>query len=214
MAMGRRAEQRQAQEEFWIAHTQWPRTVAHPFYQRLNQLLEERGFDEFVEGQCERFYAEAMGRPSLTPGRYFRLLLIGYFEGIEGERGIAWRAADSLALRQFLELGLTAARSLHDLAHAAADRGGNASSGIPGGAGVTGGERAAEGEDGGHRWHDAGSERSHALDCATGYGRGLRGVSAATGRGIGDRNADTGAVGEAGPQAGEEGIERRLGESA
>src|SRR5438876_9394601 len=91
MAMGRRAEQRQAQEEFWIAHTQWPRTVAHPFYQRLNQLLEERGFDEFVEGQCERFYAEAMGRPSLTPGRYFRLLLIGYFEGIEGERGIAWR---------------------------------------------------------------------------------------------------------------------------
>jgi len=107
MAMGRRAEQRQAQEEFWIAHTQWPRTVAHLFYQRLNQLLEERGFDEFVEGQCERFYAEAMGRPSLTPGRYFRLLLIGYFEGIEGERGIAWRAADSLALRQFLELGLT-----------------------------------------------------------------------------------------------------------
>src|SRR6266516_876912 len=187
MAMGRRAEQRQAQEEFWIAHTQWPRTVAHPFYQRLNQLLEERGFDEFVEGQCERFYAEAMGRPSLTPGRYFRLLLIGYFEGIEGERGIAWRAAD---------------------------RGGNASSDIPVGTGVTGGERAAEGEDGGHRWHDAGSERSHALDCATGYGRGLRGVSAATGRGIGDRNADTGAVGEAGPHAGEEGIARRLGESA
>src|SRR5207253_2495446 len=107
MAMGRRAEQRQAQEEFWIAHTQWPRTVAHPFYQRLNQLLEERGFDEFVEGQCERFYAEAMGRPSLTPGRYFRLLLIGYFDGLEGERGIAWRAADSPALRQFLELGLT-----------------------------------------------------------------------------------------------------------
>src|SRR5438132_14105256 len=79
-----------------------------------------------------------------------------------------------------------AARSLHDLADAAADRGGNASSGIPVGTGVTGGERAAEGEDGGHRWHDAGSERSHALDCATGYGRGLRGVSAATGRGIGD----------------------------
>src|SRR5437879_13003394 len=94
MGMGRRAEQRQAQEEFWIAHTQWPRTVAHPFYQRLNQLLEERGFDEFVEGQCERFYAEAMGRPSLTPGRYFRLLLIGYFEGIEGERGIVRTRAD------------------------------------------------------------------------------------------------------------------------
>src|SRR5216684_8515323 len=107
MAMGRRAKQRQQQADFWIAHMELPRTVAHPFYEQLNQLLEERRFDEFVERQCERFYAEAMGRPSLTPGRYFRLLLIGYFEGIEGERGIAWRAADSLALRQFLELGLT-----------------------------------------------------------------------------------------------------------
>src|SRR5256886_7869680 len=105
MAMGRRAEQRQAQEEFWIAHTQWPRTVAHPFYQRLNQLLEERSFDEWVEQQCTRFYAERMGRPSLAPGRYFRLLLIGYFEGIDSERGIAWRAADSLALGSFLGAG-------------------------------------------------------------------------------------------------------------
>ena len=104
--MGRRAKQRQPQSDLWIAHTELPRTVGHPFYERLNQLLAERGFDEFVEGQCERFYAETMGRPSLTPGRYFRLLLIGYFEGIEGERGIAWRAADSLALRQFLELEL------------------------------------------------------------------------------------------------------------
>jgi transposase len=69
-------------------------------------LLEERGFDEFVEQQCTRFYAERMGRPSLVPGRYFRLLLIGYFEGIEGERGIAWRAADSLGRRSFLGVGL------------------------------------------------------------------------------------------------------------
>ena len=104
--MGRRTKQRQPQSDFWIAHTELPRTVGHPFYEGLNQLLAERGFDEFVEGQCERFYAETIGRPSLTPGRYFRLLLIGYFEGIEGERGIAWRAADSLALRQFLELEL------------------------------------------------------------------------------------------------------------
>ncbi len=104
--MGRRAKQRQQQADFWIAHMELPRTVAHPFYEQLNQLLEERRFDEFVEGQCERFYAEAMGRPSLTPGRYFRLLLIGYFEGIDGERGMAWRAADSLALRRFLELEL------------------------------------------------------------------------------------------------------------
>ena len=69
-------------------------------------MLEERGFDEFVEQQLGCFYAERMGRPSLVPGRYFRLLLIGYFEGIEGERGIAWRAADSLALRSFLGVGL------------------------------------------------------------------------------------------------------------
>jgi len=107
MAMGKRAKQRQEQTDFWIAHTELPRTVGHPFYERLNQLLEERGFDEFVESQCERFYAETMGRPSLTPGRYFRLLLIGYFEGIDGERGIAWRTADSLALRRFLELELS-----------------------------------------------------------------------------------------------------------
>jgi transposase len=105
MAMGRRAKQRQ-QEPLWIAHTELPRSVAHPFYEQLNRVLEERGFDEFVERQCAGFYAERMGRPSLVPGRYFRLLLIGYFEGIDGERGIAWRAADSLALRRFLGVGL------------------------------------------------------------------------------------------------------------
>jgi transposase len=94
MAMGRRAKLLR-QERLWIAHTELPRTVAHPFYEQLNRLLEEREFDEFVEQQCERFYAERMGRPSLVPERYFRLmLLIGYFEGMEGERGIAWRAAD------------------------------------------------------------------------------------------------------------------------
>ena len=80
--------------------------VAHPFYAKLNQLLEERGFDDFVEQCCSPFYAERMGRPSVTPGRYFRMLLIGYFEGIDSERGIAWRAADSLALRSFLGIGL------------------------------------------------------------------------------------------------------------
>jgi transposase len=68
--------------------------------------LEGRGFDEFVEQQCSPFYAEKMGRPSLAPGRYFRLLLIGYFEGIDSESGIAWRAADSLGLRGFLGVGL------------------------------------------------------------------------------------------------------------
>jgi transposase len=82
-----------------------PRTAAHPFYQQLNRLLEGQGFDPFAERECARFYAAKMGRPSLAPGMYFRLLLIGYFEGLDSERGIAWRAADSLALRSFLGLG-------------------------------------------------------------------------------------------------------------
>jgi transposase len=72
----------------------------------LNKLLEEAGFDAFVEERCRKFYAPKMGRPSLVPGMYFRLLLIGYFEGLDSERGIAWRAADSLALRAFLRIGL------------------------------------------------------------------------------------------------------------
>ena len=106
MAMGRQ-DQLDQQGQFWIAHTELPRTVAHPFYEQLNRVLEARSFDEWVEQQCARFYAERMGRPSLVPGRYFRLLLIGYFEGLESERGIAWRAADSLALRNFLGVGLS-----------------------------------------------------------------------------------------------------------
>src|SRR5437899_7318515 len=105
MGMGRKEKQRR-QEELWIAHTDLPRTVGHPFYEQLNRLLEERGFDEYVEQQCARFYAAKMGRPSLAPGRYFRLLLIGYFEGIDSERGIAWRVADSLGRRRFLGIAL------------------------------------------------------------------------------------------------------------
>src|SRR5256886_14422498 len=107
MAMGRKARQRR-QEAIWIAQTDLPRTVAHPFYEQLNRLLEERSFDEWVEQQCTRFYAEKMGRPSLAPGRYFRLLLIGYFEGIDSERGIAWRAAASLGVRGALVMGMKA----------------------------------------------------------------------------------------------------------
>src|SRR5206468_360894 len=105
MAMGTR-KGREEQEELWVPHTALPKGASHPFYQRLNQLLEESHFDEFVEGRCQRFYAKKRGRPSLVPGVYFRLLLIGYFEGIDSERGMAWRANDSLALRRFLQVGL------------------------------------------------------------------------------------------------------------
>src|SRR6201997_192613 len=105
MAMGTR-KQRERQEDLWIAHTELAAAPGHPFYQRLNELLEAEGFDEFVEGRCAKFYAEKNGRPSLTPGIYFRALLIGYFEGIGAERGIAWRLADSLALRRFVGISL------------------------------------------------------------------------------------------------------------
>ena len=90
----------------WVATDTLPRSPGHPFYLALNRALEAEGFDAFVEAQCAPFYAAKVGRPSLLPGRYFRLLLIGYFEGQDSERGIAWRTADSLSLRAFLGLGL------------------------------------------------------------------------------------------------------------
>jgi len=105
MAMGTR-RQREKQEDIWIAHAELASAPAHPFYQRLNELLEAERFDEFVEGRCRKFYAAKYGRRSLTPGIYFRSLLVGYFEGIDSERGIAWRMADSLALRRFVGIAL------------------------------------------------------------------------------------------------------------
>jgi transposase len=104
MAMGKRRRQAK-QASMWVATQDLPRTAAHPFYTRLNHILDEHGFDGYVEGLCRRFYADD-GRPGLPPGRYFRLLLIGYFEGLDAERAIAWRAADSFALREFLGLVL------------------------------------------------------------------------------------------------------------
>ena len=104
MSMSKRQTQRQ--QQFWINTEDIVTSPGHPFYQRLNELLDEHGFDRFVESRCERFYAEGVGRPSIPPGVYFRMLLIGYFEGIDSERGIAWRCADSLALRRFLGYGL------------------------------------------------------------------------------------------------------------
>jgi transposase len=104
MAMGTRREQ---QEELWIPTCTVARPASHPFYERLNQLLAKHDFDRFVEGICQRFYAATMGRPGLAPGIYFRLLLIGYFEGIDSERGIAWRAGDSLSIREFVGIPLS-----------------------------------------------------------------------------------------------------------
>jgi len=101
------------QSSLWVATSELPKSPSHPFYTRLNALLDTHDFDRFVEDLGRRFYAPIMGRPSLTPGRYFRLLLVGYFEGIDSERGIAWRATDSLAVRSFLRLPLDEAPPDH-----------------------------------------------------------------------------------------------------
>ena len=105
MAMGQRKRERQ--ETFWVPTSELPQAPGHPFYERLNKILDGRGFDRFVQERCRRFYADQMGRPSLAPAIYFRMLLVGYFEGIDSERGIAWRVADSMALRRFLGYELT-----------------------------------------------------------------------------------------------------------
>ena len=110
MAMGKRKSE---QTPMWVPTTELPVSPGHPFYAKLNAILDEASFDRFAETECQQFYAPVMGRPSLPPGRYFRLLLVGYFEGLDSERGIAWRAADSLAVRQFVRLGLDTAAPDH-----------------------------------------------------------------------------------------------------
>ncbi len=106
MAMGRRPRERQ--EALFIASEGLGQSPGHPFYRKLNELLAEAGFDRWIEGRCQRYYAteENRGQPSIPPGVYFRMLLVGYFEDIDSQRGIAWRCADSLSLRQFLGVPL------------------------------------------------------------------------------------------------------------
>src|SRR5450432_1509486 len=104
MAMGTR-KKRQRQEELWYGG-ELPTAPGHPFYKRLNEVLENAQFDSFCETNCASFYHNKLGRPSLPPGQYFRVMMIGFFEGLDSERGIAWRLADSLTLRQFLSIGL------------------------------------------------------------------------------------------------------------
>lgn len=104
MAMGTR-KGRERQEEIWY-RSEVAEAPGHPFYRKLEAKLKEAGFDRFCEEKCKGYYADGVGRPSLVPGVYFRLMLIGFFEGIDSERGIAWRVADSLSLRQFLGYGI------------------------------------------------------------------------------------------------------------
>lgn len=104
MPLGRQTER---QADLMIGWGELPRSPGHAFYERLQTVLTQGGFDSFVELRCKPFYAARVGRPSLPPGRYFRMHLVGYFEGIDSERGLAWRCSDSLSLREFLRLGTT-----------------------------------------------------------------------------------------------------------
>lgn len=110
MAMGR--WERERQQELWVAVEQIPQTTRHVFYERLNQLLAEAKFDSWLEKLCEPHYAE-QGRTSIPPGQYFRMLMVGYFEDIGSQRGIAWRCADSLSLKQFLGCAIHEATPEH-----------------------------------------------------------------------------------------------------
>jgi len=111
--MGTR-KQRQRQQDLWIATSDVVETPGNAFYDRLNRVLDEHKFDQKVESVCRKFYKQSSyGRPSLAPGVYFRSLLIGYFAGLDSERGIAWRAADSLSLRKFLGYALDEATPDH-----------------------------------------------------------------------------------------------------
>src|SRR4051812_12797643 len=104
MALGRQGGR---QTDLMVGWAELPRSPGHAFYDRLQEVLVEAGFDGFAEKQCAPYYASKRGRPSLPPGRYFRMHLIGYFEGIDSERGLEWRCADSLSLREFLRLRTT-----------------------------------------------------------------------------------------------------------
>jgi transposase len=104
MAMGKRKAK---QADLWVSASEMPKAASHPFYAKVNEILEQRKLDRRLEHLCKRFYKPVFGRPSMAPGVYFRLLLIGFFEGIDSERGIAWRVADSLSLREFLGCSLT-----------------------------------------------------------------------------------------------------------
>ena len=151
--MGKKGK-RDRQARMWDATADLPKSAGHPFYARLNRVLDDAGFDTFVDAQCAQFYADGIGRPSLAPGRYFRWLLLGYFERFDSERAIAWRAADSLNIRHVPGLcdARGAAGPFDPVAHAPADRRRDAPSGVHVGVAAAGGRPPGGGA---HDWDDA-----------------------------------------------------------
>src|SRR3989441_9395695 len=130
MAMGKREPK---QEPLFFSAQEIPKAASHPFYAKVNEILERNKVDKRLEHLCKRFYKPVMGRPSMAPGVYFRMLLLGYFEGIDSERGIAWRVADSFSLREFLGYSLTESTPDHSTISRTRriDAGGNSQSGVP-----------------------------------------------------------------------------------
>ena len=200
MAMGRRGAE---QAPLFVTHQQLRAIGGHPFYEALERVLHAAGFDAFVRAQCARFYAAKTGRPSMAPGVYFRCLLVGYFEGLDSERGIAWRVADSLSLRRFLGLALdtpppdhstlSRTRRLLDL-----ETHGQVFTWVLGVLATAG---LVRGEDGRRGRDDAGSERGVAVHRAARGRAELRGVFDGAGARLGDRDPDAGAAGAAGSAA-------------
>ena len=150
MGLGKRRESRQ--QELWIAADRLARTPRHVFYEKLNRVLAKARFDAWVEERCGAYYAEE-GRRSIPPGVYFRMLLVGYFEGIDSQRGIAWRCADSLSLQAFLGYGPTEIDAGPLVAHQdpRAAAGGALRRGVPVRADVGREAQAAFGDGGGRR---------------------------------------------------------------
>ena len=180
------------QSTMWVATADLPQSAGHPFYERLNRLLDDAGFDACVEARGAPFYAAGIGRPSLAPGWYFRLLLLGYCEGLDPERASGWRPADSLSIRGFRDLELHEPPPDHSTlprtqrlidveTHQV---------GVYVGAAVTGRRAARARVDDRHRCHDARSQRGDAEHCASGHRGELRRVSDVTCAGLRDRDTD------------------------
>ena len=192
------------QAPLWIAASELPKSPGHPFHMRLSAILDAHDFDRFVEDLCSGFYAPVMGRPSLAPGRYFRLLLIGYFEGIDSERGIAWRANDSLALRRFLRVGLEESPPDHSTISRTrrlieVETHGEVFTWV---LGVLAEKGLLKGETLGIDATTLEANAALRTIVRRDNGRRISGVSEAAGTGVRDQDPDAGTTGAAGPEAG------------
>jgi transposase len=178
--------------------------------QALNEVLDNASFDLFCETSCAGFYHHKLGRPSLPPGQYFHVMMIGFFEGLDSERGIAWRLADSLTLRQFLSIGLDENTPDHVILSRSRRLidGRNPSANFHLGAGAAGAGRAHPRQDDWRGFDHFGSQRGHEIDCAPRHRRELHGVLAAPGRSRRNRRQRRGSIAPHGSQAEQEDFKR------